>query len=358
MKRSRWKAFGAVLPLAMLAASACGSDESGGSSSKCSQGATRACLGPGACNGAQSCAADGTWGACDCGGSGGSAGVAGGGVGGSAGGVGGAATGGAGGVAGTGGSGIDGGAGSAGCPTGKGPVMVNVGAFCVDTTEVTQAHYAAFLAAKGSDTTGQPAKECSWNTSYQPALFATGTAEANNTGCNAFAPYDPAKRPEYPVSCMDWCDARAYCEWAGKRLCGGMGGGPVNPILSPADPTAAEWPFVATNGGVDTSPYGPYDVNSKCVTGQVPIEPVKSRPACHGKPAPYDAVFDLSGNVAELADDCDPGWGAGGPTAECAAHGGDSGSSVSQARWISYEKVKRNAVWSRVGFRCCASLTP
>lgn len=77
MKESRWKAFGAVLLMATLAASACGSDESGGSSSKCSQGATRACLGPGACDGAQSCDADGTWSACDCGGAGGSGGVGG-----------------------------------------------------------------------------------------------------------------------------------------------------------------------------------------------------------------------------------------------------------------------------------------
>ena len=35
--------------------------------------------------------------------------------------------------------------------------MVDVGKFCIDSTEVTQAQYAEFLIAKGSDLTGQPA---------------------------------------------------------------------------------------------------------------------------------------------------------------------------------------------------------
>jgi hypothetical protein len=45
---------------------------------ECTPGVTQACLGPGACSGAQACRSDGSgWGACDCGGSDGSAGEAG-----------------------------------------------------------------------------------------------------------------------------------------------------------------------------------------------------------------------------------------------------------------------------------------
>jgi hypothetical protein len=74
---------------------ACGSDDGGGTDGTCSQGDTRACLGPGQCNGAQSCTADGAWSACDCGGTGGSGGTGGtGGTGGAAGGDGSAGTGG------------------------------------------------------------------------------------------------------------------------------------------------------------------------------------------------------------------------------------------------------------------------
>ena len=58
---------------------ACSGDGGGEpTASACKQGATRTCLGPGACSGAQSCGADGTWSACDCGGSGGVGGIGGG----------------------------------------------------------------------------------------------------------------------------------------------------------------------------------------------------------------------------------------------------------------------------------------
>jgi len=63
----------ALLCLSAPLAGACGSDESGASSDKCSQGTTRECVGPGACKGAQSCDASGTWSACDCGGGSGGA---------------------------------------------------------------------------------------------------------------------------------------------------------------------------------------------------------------------------------------------------------------------------------------------
>ncbi len=88
----------ALLTPLWLIASACGSDSGGDDASgKCQQGDTRACLGPGQCNGAQSCNADGSWGACDCGGSGGAGGGGGAGgssTGGAAGGDGSAGTGG------------------------------------------------------------------------------------------------------------------------------------------------------------------------------------------------------------------------------------------------------------------------
>lgn len=116
MIRSWW-----VAGVALLLASACsssgsssgtstgGSSGSAGNSAICSPGDTRTCVGPGACQGGQSCGANGTWSACDCGGGGAS-----GGGGTASGGTGGSPSGGGGGQAGTGPGGQAGAGGSGG----------------------------------------------------------------------------------------------------------------------------------------------------------------------------------------------------------------------------------------------------
>ena len=59
-----------------------------------------------------------------------------------------------------------------GCPGTSGPVMVDVGGYCIDSTEVTRAQYDQFLQSSPS-TGGQPA-ECAWRPLwlYQTAPFA------------------------------------------------------------------------------------------------------------------------------------------------------------------------------------------
>src|SRR5262249_6416251 len=97
-------------------------------------------------------------------------------------------------------------AGSCGaCPMDMVEVPHPAGTFCIDATEVTNGAYKAFLAAS-PDPSAQPAF-CGWNTDYSPSSF-----------------YGP---DDHPVVYVDWCDAYAYCEAAGKRLCGAIGGGAV-----------------------------------------------------------------------------------------------------------------------------------
>src|SRR5262249_31474730 len=78
-----------------------------------------------------------------------------------------------GGASGTGGSGAGGSGAASGsggampCPQAKGPAMVDLGAFCIDTTEVTNTHYAAFLAANVPlQSVSHDPSTCTWNTSY------------------------------------------------------------------------------------------------------------------------------------------------------------------------------------------------
>src|SRR5262249_39830790 len=103
---------------------------------------------------------------------------------------------------------IDAGAVTSDCPTGlPGPPLIAVpppsgGRFCIDATEVTNAQYAAFLATN-PQTSLQPARCTSWNGTYAGAYVGPLTG-----------------RDDYPVVGVTWCDAFAYCKWAGKRLCG------------------------------------------------------------------------------------------------------------------------------------------
>ena len=172
-----------------------------------------------------------------------------------------AGSGGAGGSAGSSGSGgaSGGSGGSAGCPVGKGPSMIQVGAQCVDSTEVTNAHYAQFLAAKVTpqSTTKSPA-HCSWNTTFTPSQGWPATG-----------------KDAYPVVYVDWCDALAYCQWAGKRLCGAVGGGAL-PYGDYADANKSQWLYACSGKGTKKYPYG--DIYDGKACNGVTTAPVRRCP--------------------------------------------------------------------------------
>ncbi len=186
-----------------------------------------------------------------------------------------AGVGGTAGTAGTAGAGTGGGAdcaalcGAPGCPACSGPPMISdtspEGKFRIDATEVTNAQYQAFLAA-GVDPASQPA-ECSWNSELAPNT-TTPSSECTT------ALFDPVNRADYPVVCVDWCDAQAYCKWAGKRLCQHPGGPTLGGDVS------FEWIYACTANQTLTFPYGnTYDPsacngkdsgNSELAAGRLP----------------------------------------------------------------------------------------
>lgn len=218
------------------------------------------------------------------------------------------------------------------CPGTHGPTMVRIGQFCIDSTEVTNAQYAQFLIAKGSDTSGQPA-ECAWNTSYE-----------------LFAPYWPQAAAN-PVRSADWCDAAMFCQWAGKRLCGKIGGGPV-PTASQLNAGIDQWYYACTGGAVTLWPYGDsYDptlCHCKDLVDAGTVSAAGSLPGCQGG---FPGVFDMSCNVWEWEDSCD---GTTGADDMCTARGASwahtGGQTMCTTRW----EAKRNMAQADMGFRCCA----
>ncbi len=236
------------------------------------------------------------------------------------------------------------------CPGTKGPVMIRVGTptnnFCIDTTEVTVGQYAEFTSAV-PDAAGQGAP-CTWNTSYLPGAGSSDLA--------------------VPIAGIDWCDARAYCAFAGKRLCGkhkdGKHVGPV-PLAENLDFNTNEWLLACSNVGQFRYPYGGIHQPLTCNTGEVEAgksEAVKTKKDCEGG---FKGVFDMVGNLWEWHDGpCllpDAGGDAagidsgGGAKDECFVKGGSFTTAGPQ---LGCSSDGRGALRDRratdVGFRCCS----
>jgi formylglycine-generating enzyme len=170
--------------------------------------------------------------------------------------------------------------------------MVDVGGFCVDSTEVTNRQYKLVLGDATVSPTQQIASCLGKNIDFRPD-------ESDGGGV------DVAARADHPVVNVDWCDAHAYCKWAGKRLCGRIGGG----ALAPGEavfPIRSQWLHACTKGGTRSYPYGTTVKPTACQLGKGEPLPIKtlaaqSRPECAGG---FDGLYHMLGNVEEWVDTC------------------------------------------------------
>lgn len=156
-----------------------------------------------------------------------------------------------------------------------------------------------------------------------------------------------------PRASVNFCDAVTYCAWAGKRLCGKIGGG-GNLKGDYADRTKSQWYRACVGETVRKYPYGDFYDSAKCATESLPLLPApKSFPNCHGVEKGYDLVFDLSGSVDEWEDSC--ATTAPGPTTSCRARGGSIGERTVASCDLARETAAKDR-YAGVGFRCCKDL--
>ncbi|HVW24526.1 MAG TPA: SUMF1/EgtB/PvdO family nonheme iron enzyme [Polyangiaceae bacterium] len=237
------------------------------------------------------------------------------------------------------------------CEDGKaGPPMVSITppsgpSYCIDTTEVTVSDYAAFLASN-PPLSLLPATVCAWKKSFVPDGV-----------------FPPAGGADLPVSSVDWCDAAAYCAFAGKHLCGKVGGG-SNAYTDFAKP-ASEWYFACSAGGKTTFPYGSTFDPSACVgvdfDGTSGFQPTTDTPhdvgsatRCHGQTAPFSAIYDMAGNVAEWEDSCDS---TGGSADYCHVRGDSYREGNETTMPCGYApRMTRSYRGGYIGFRCCSEM--
>lgn len=266
-----------------------------------------------------------------------------------------------GGAAGTGGGGVPdastggtGGTGGGGCSS-CGPLeqcyagqfcvaksVVVTGGYAIDATEVTRAQYASVLPVLSS--AGQP-PACSWNADFTPQT------EDDSAGCGAGV-WPPGANGSFPVVCVDWCDAYAYCQAVGKRLCGQIGGTHAD-FGDYADATKSQWFNVCSSGGSSLFPY-PGAFNDQVCNGEGygagAALPVATLDGCQPTVAGFEGVYDLSGNVSEWEDSCDVADGGSG---DCRVRGGSFLGDIYYLRCDSDYAYTPGFQVSAIGFRCC-----
>jgi formylglycine-generating enzyme required for sulfatase activity len=130
-----------------------------------------------------------------------------------------------------------------------------LGTFCLDATEVTVADYRACV-DRGECT---PAFTTVFGPDIPPADVPLWSRS-----CNADLP----GRDRYPVNCVDWTQARDYCEAVGKRL-----------------PNAEEWEWAAAGGEeARRYPWGGEGPGSKLLNACDAL--CLDRLRLHGRPRP------------------------------------------------------------------------
>jgi formylglycine-generating enzyme required for sulfatase activity len=202
--------------------------------------------------------------------------------------------------------------------TSAGPKMIAVGrrddsCVWIDTTEVTAAQLLGFVRLAARD-----------RQDHYPA------------GCTVseLAPEDYAGG-DMPAANVTWCDAAAFCAYAGKRLCA-------------EHEDASEWQTVCTDGDHAEFAYEDLADPEVCNVQAETVADVGSFEDCRTP----TGVFDLVGNVREWTAECS----GTPPDGSCSVRGGSNLDKLSAAGCDASKSVERVHSAPDIGFRCCADV--
>lgn len=166
--------------------------------------------------------------------------------------------------------------------------MISLGAYLVDRQEVSVQRFRRFVAA------GMPAvlfgrvqyPSAELVVVMSPTLPSVRTTGDFDRGpCNWTT--SPGERERYPINCLDWFTAAAFCVWDGGRL-----------------PTEGEWEFAARGSDGRSYPWGAmYRETGYCsLSGPITDTCALDDPRFAMGASPF-GVIGLVGNVAEFTAD-------------------------------------------------------
>lgn len=227
--------------------------------------------------------------------------------------------------------------------------------YWIDKTEVTVEQYSRFI-AEHPDPVAWDTERCGWKSApSDPKNDPTHPCTATSLSLES----DPfaAKKP---IRCVDWCDAKAFCNWAGKDLCGGNTNGSM---VGPVD-VHPQWDYACSKNAWNF-PYGSKPIDRACNVGLSNAECYSILHQNQCAPTDVDSfsrctspsgAVDMVGNVAEWVLSCSLSSDAG-PSTQCQYRGGSFADGLDEKTCYTVGYQASMTRDRTIGLRCCANLT-